>query len=202
MSNDKSNYMKQKRIFDFCAAFLALVIFWPVILFAWIMASFDTRSNGFFLQERVGYLGKRFLIVKIKTMRPVDGVVTTVTTRNDPRITKTGTILRQFKLDELPQLWNVLIGQMSFVGPRPDIPSAYREYSSEIDTILSVRPGITGPATLYFRAEEELLTAQPDPESYNDEVIWPTKVRLNTEYVDNLSFRRDLKYIVRTIFPE
>lgn len=126
---------------------------------------------------------------------------TTVTTDTDPRITRLGRFFRKTKLDELPQLIHVLLGQMSFVGPRPDVPGFADNLSGDDRIILSVRPGITGPATLKYRNEESILAGQDDPERYNDEVIFPDKVRLNKEYVENYSFRKDIKYIWQTIFP-
>jgi lipopolysaccharide/colanic/teichoic acid biosynthesis glycosyltransferase len=127
-------------------------------------------------------------------------VTTTVTTAVDPRVTSYGKILRKMKLDELPQLVNVLVGDMSFVGPRPDVPGFADRLTGPDRIILSVRPGITGPATLKYRNEEELLAAQPDPEMYNREVIFPDKVRINREYVEHYSFLADMKYILLTLF--
>jgi len=124
----------------------------------------------------------------------------TITTAQDARITRLGAFFRRTKLDELPQLWNVLKGEMSFVGPRPDVPSYVDYLQGEDRMILSVRPGITGPATLKYRNEEELLAQQTDPETYNREVIFPDKVRLNRQYVENYSFWADLAYIWQTIF--
>jgi lipopolysaccharide/colanic/teichoic acid biosynthesis glycosyltransferase len=127
---------------------------------------------------------------------------TTVTTDHDPRITRLGSLFRKTKLDELPQLIHVLFGQMSFVGPRPDVPGYADSLRGEDRIILTVRPGITGPATLKYRAEEALLAGQDDPQKYNDEVLWPDKVRLNREYVENWSFLGDLRYIWETVFGE
>jgi len=171
---------------------------WLIIL-TWLIASIDTRSNGFFMQERIGRFGRRFTVIKIKTMRDRKG--TLVTRAGDPRITTTGLWLRRFKLDELPQLINVLLGQMSFVGPRPDVASFADQLQGDERLILSVRPGITGPATLKYRDEEQLLAGQSEPERYNREVIWPDKVRLNLAYVRNWGFWSDLVYIKRTLLP-
>jgi hypothetical protein len=118
---------------------------------------------------------------------------------NDPRITRIGRLLRKTKLDELPQLVHVLFGQMSFVGPRPDVPGYADKLKGEDRVILSVRPGITGPATLKYRDEEALLAAQDDPERYNNEVLWPDKVRLNRQYVQNWSFWTDIRLILKTL---
>lgn len=167
---------------------------------AWIVASIDTRSNGFFIQTRVGKDGKLFKVVKVKTMRPTKQPGTTVTQRGDPRITKLGAFFRRTKIDELPQLWNVLIGQMSFVGPRPDVPGFADKLTGEEREVLQLRPGITGPATLKYRNEEELLAGQSDPEKYNREVIFPDKVRINLDYMRNWSLRKDISYIWQTVF--
>ena len=167
---------------------------------AWIVASIDTRSNGFFIQKRVGRNGKKFWVVKIKTMRPVAEFDTTVTRRGDPRITPLGAFFRRTKIDELPQLWNVLFGDMSFVGHRPDVPGFADKLQGEERAMLSIRPGITGPATLKYRNEEELLAAQDDPEAYNRDVIWPDKVRTNLQYIQEWSLWNDCCYIFRTIF--
>ncbi|MDA8723871.1 sugar transferase [Alphaproteobacteria bacterium] len=190
----------RKRLFDLFFALFGLSLTWWLILLAWLAASFDTRSNGFFIQRRVGREGKIFSVVKIKTMCPIDDFTTTVTRRGDPRITPLGAFFRRSKIDELPQLWNVLLGDMSFVGPRPDVPGFADRLKGEARGILSLRPGITGPATLKYRSEEEILSQQPDPESYNLNVIWPDKVTINQEYICNWSLRRDIRYILETVF--
>ncbi|WP_287816232.1 sugar transferase [Idiomarina sp.] len=189
-----------KRLFDFTLALTGLLATWWIIILAWIVASIDTRSNGFFIQTRVGKDGKLFKVVKVKTMRPTKQPGTTVTQRGDPRITKLGAFFRRTKIDELPQLWNVLIGQMSFVGPRPDVPGFADKLTGEEREVLQLRPGITGPATLKYRDEEELLAAQSDPEKYNREVIFPDKVRINLDYMRNWSLRKDISYIWQTVF--
>jgi lipopolysaccharide/colanic/teichoic acid biosynthesis glycosyltransferase len=125
---------------------------------------------------------------------------TSVITANNPRITKIGRFLRKTKLDELPQLWNVLLGNMSFVGPRPDVPGFADKLQGEDRIVLSIRPGITGPASLAFRNEEELLAQQENPEQYNREIIWPEKVRINKEYIRNYSLWLDIKIIWKTVF--
>ena len=165
---------------------------------AWIVTPLDTSANGFFTQEHVGRDGRRFRMIKLRTMRVDPGLRTTVTTAGDARITRVGRLLRRAKLDELPQLINVLKGDMSFVGPRPDVPAFADTLAGEDRIILSVRPGITGPATLKYRDEETLLAEADDPEAYNSEVIYPDKVRINREYV-HWSFWRDLLDIWRTV---
>ena len=190
----------QKRIFDFFLSLIGLGLSWPIILFAWLIASIETKSNGFFLQKRVGKDGKLFNIIKIKTMYESKNNYSTVTTKNDARITKSGKIFRKFKIDELPQLINILKGDMSFVGPRPDVPGYADKLEGEDRIILSVRPGITGPATLKYKNEEEILASVEDPVKYNDEIIWPDKVRINKEYIRNWSLKKDIYYIWKTFF--
>ncbi len=190
----------QKRSFDLFFALLGLVVCWPVILLAWLLSTLDTRENGFFLQHRVGKNGRIFQVIKIRTMRSGVGEVTTVTTSKDSRITSLGGWFRRMKIDELPQLINVVFGQMSFVGPRPDVPGFADLLTGDELLVLSLRPGITGPATLKYRDEETLLAAQPDPEAYNRNVIWPDKVQINLEYLRHYSLAEDLRLIVETIF--
>ena len=189
-----------KRGFDLLGAAAGLLLTFWLIALAWVLATIDTRQNGFFVQERVGRHGRVFRVVKIRTMRPSRAHTTTVTTGHDPRITPLGRFFRRAKIDELPQLFNVLMGQMSFVGPRPDVPGFADALEGEDRLILSVRPGITGPATLKYRDEESLLDSVEDPEAYNREVIFPDKVRINREYVQQWSLGKDLGYIWRTVF--
>lgn len=188
-----------KRAFDLVMSAVGLVLSGWLILLAWLAASLDTRSNGFFVQQRVGKGGRLFRVVKIKTMRPSRELNTTVTRSGDPRITPLGRFFRKAKIDELPQLWNVLWGDMSFVGPRPDVPGFADSLVGEERRLLSIRPGITGPATLKYRNEEELLAAADDPEAYNRDVIWPDKVRINLEYICEWSLAADLRYIWKTV---
>ncbi len=189
-----------KRSFDVAASLAGLAALGWLIALAWLVASIDTGRSGFFRQTRVGRWGQPFKTIKIRTMREVPGVSTVVTTARDPRITRVGRFLRRTKIDELPQLWNVLVGQMSFVGPRPDVPGFADTLDGDDRVILSVRPGITGPATLRFRNEEELLSGRPDPEAYNREVIYREKVRLNRRYIERYRFADDIKYILQTIW--
>uniref|UniRef100_UPI004048BA7D sugar transferase n=1 Tax=Flavobacterium sp. TaxID=239 RepID=UPI004048BA7D len=178
-----------KRSFDIIFSFIGLVFFFPLIFLCWFVACIDTRSNGFYFQKRVGYHGKLFNIIKIKTMRPDGHNLTTITRANDPRITRSGILFRKTKLDELPQLFNVLIGDMSIVGPRPDVPGYADQLEDyERNVLLSVRPGITGPASLAYRNEEQILAAHPDHILYNNEFIYTDKVRINLEYIKNWHF--------------
>ena len=189
----------QKRLFDIVFSLLGLAMTWWLILLAWGIATLDTKSNGLFMQKRIGKEGKPFLVFKIKTMKKVKGMDTTVTTSQDRRITKSGLFFRKTKIDELPQLLNVLSGTMSFVGPRPDVPGFADMLEGEERIVLSVRPGITGPASLKYRNEEEVLAQVPDPERYNKEVIWPDKVAINKAYIETWSLKNDIKYIIQTI---
>lgn len=173
--------------------------FWLIIL-AWLAATIDTRKNGFFTQCRVGQNGRIFKVIKIRTMRDVAGINTTVTTGDDQRITPLGRFWRRTKIDELPQLINVLKGDMSFVGPRPDVRGFVDTLTGDERLILSIRPGITGPATLKYRNEESLLMNVDDPERYNRDVIFPDKVQINLRYIQTYSFWKDFKYILTTVF--
>lgn len=188
-----------KRSLDLCASAVGLVVLSPVIAVTWLIARKDTGGSGFFRQERVGRYGRTFKVVKLRTMR-AGTVGTTVTRSGDARITKWGGRFRRYKLDELPQLWNVLVGQMSLVGPRPDVPGYADTLQGEARAILSLRPGITGPATLAWRNEEEALAAVEDPEAYNREVIYPDKIKRNLEYLQYYSVARDIRYIWMTVF--
>lgn len=188
-----------KRSFDIVLAGTGLFVLWPVILITWSLAARDTGASGFFRQERVGKGGRIFRVVKLRTMYPVEG--TTITTAHDSRITPLGAKLRHWKLDELPQLWNVLVGDMSLVGPRPDVPGFLDQLEGEDRKILCLRPGITGPATLKYRDEETILAGVPDPEAYNAIVIWPDKVRINLAYLREWSLIGDVRYILKTVFP-
>ena len=188
-----------KRTFDVTVSLLGLLATWWIILIAWIIASTETRSNGFFVQKRVGKEGKLFYAIKIKSMKRVEGLDTTITTANDARITKSGQFFRNTKIDELPQLINVLFGSMSFVGPRPDVEGYADKLQDDDRIVLSVRPGITGPASLKYKNEEEILSQQEDPKKYNDEIIWPDKVKINRAYIENWSFKQDIVYIIKTI---
>ncbi len=188
-----------KRLFDIAFSVVGIVVTLPVILVAWIVASLETRSNGLFVQKRIGQYGKPFYVWKIKTMKPVSGMDSTVTTSQDCRITKSGAFFRKTKIDELPQLFNVLFGQMSFVGPRPDVPGFADMLEGEDRIILSIRPGITGPASLKYKDEEILLSRVQDPERYNKEVIWPDKVKINKAYIRNWSLSKDVGYLIKTV---
>jgi lipopolysaccharide/colanic/teichoic acid biosynthesis glycosyltransferase len=189
-----------KRCLDLFLAIIGLMLTWWLIAIAWVLATIDTRTNGFFTQLRVGRNGELFKVIKIRTMRIDPEVSTTVTTSSDRRITPLGKFWRRSKIDELPQLLNILFGHMSFVGPRPDVPGFADRLEGADRVVLSVRPGITGPATIKYRNEEELLAAVDDSEVYNRDVIFPDKVRINREYIEHWSIIKDMKYILQTAF--
>lgn len=158
------------------------------------------KKSGVIVQERIGFNGLPFKIYKIRTMKSLDEEnETKITTRKDKRITKTGRLIRRLKLDELPQVINVIIGNMSFVGPRPDVDGYANKLEGKDRIILAIKPGITGSASIHFKNEEDLLENQKDPKNYNDTVIWPRKVEINKAYIENYSLLNDIKYIFKTI---
>lgn len=153
----------------------------------------------FFTQYRLGRHGKLFRMIKFRTMVTNHGG-STVSVKGESRITPLGARLRKYKLDELPELWNVFKGEMSLVGPRPDVAAMYENLNGEEKKILELRPGITGPASLKYANEEELLASVSDPVRYNNEVIWPDKVKINLDYYYHHSLMGDIKLIFQTIF--
>lgn len=188
-----------KWVFDRTAAFVGLAVLWPfMLIIAVVMKCFEPGFPILFHQQRVGRNGKLFTIHKFRTMRPNSGR-STVSVAGDNRITYMGAFLRRYKLDELPELWNVFVGEMSFVGPRPDVPGYADRLHGEERLILRLRPGITGPATIKYRNEEYLLAGIENPEEYNDTVIWRDKVKINMEYNRNRTFLGDLKIIFVTL---
>jgi len=192
--------LKLKRFIDIVFSLLGLVILSWLIILLWLIATINTKSNGLFIQKRVGRYGKLFNLIKIKTMKNNHRINSTVTTETDSRITRSGKILRKTKLDELPTLWNVFIGEMSLVGPRPDVPGYADNLTGKDRMILNMRPGITGLATIEFANEEILLAKVDNPVKYNDEIIYPRKVELNLYYINNWSLWLDFKIIIKTIY--
>ncbi|HEX2958626.1 MAG TPA: sugar transferase [Chitinispirillaceae bacterium] len=190
-----------KRIFDIIVAFIGLLLLWPLILIIALVVRFTSKGPVLFVQSWVGKEGKLFSCYKFRTMVRNAEKEGSITVATDLRITAVGKTLRKYKLDELPQLWNVLIGKMSFVGPRPDVPGYADTLKGDDAVVLSLRPGITGPATLYFRNEEELLTKVDNPRQFNDAIIWPLKVAINKKYFQTWNFFRDIGYILITIIP-
>ncbi|MDA7794264.1 sugar transferase [Flavobacteriales bacterium] len=189
-----------KRLFDFMSSLIGLVLLFPLMLIISILIKLDSIGPVFFKQKRVGKDGKLFTMIKFRSMSVVQESKSTVSVKGDARITKIGAFLRKFKLDELPELWNVLIGQMSLVGPRPDVEGFADELKGDDRLILELRPGITGPASLKYANEEELLSQKSNPEKYNKEVIFPDKVRINLDYYRKQNLILDLKIIFATIF--
>ncbi len=188
-----------KYIFDRVTALVGLLFLWPVLLIVAILIKIQMPGPVLFIQERVGKDGKLFRCHKFRSMI-VEHTGSSVSVAGESRITPLGAKLRKYKLDELPELWDVLIGNMSFVGPRPDVPGYADKLQGDGRVILSLRPGITGPATLKYRNEEELLATVDNPQQYNDTVIYPDKVRINRYYAEHYSFAKDLQIIVCTVF--
>lgn len=189
-----------KRLFDIAFSSIGLIVFSPVLFSIAILIKLEDGGPILYPGVRVGKYGLRFKIFKFRTMLVnADKVGGSSTADNDPRITKIGRILRKYKLDELPQLINVLIGQMSLVGPRPDVPYYVEMFTDEEKAILSVSPGITDWATLWNPDEGSILAGSPDPDKTYMEKIRPEKIRLQLEYVRNRSFWIDLKIIFQTL---
>lgn len=187
-----------KSIFDYTLALCTLPFILPLIALLIIIATIDTKDFGLFSQIRVGKNGKLFKIYKIRTMK--GSYQSDITTENSHEITTIGSFLRKYKLDELPQLFNILKGDMSFVGPRPDVAGYADKLKGEDRIVLSVKPGITGPAQIAYRNEIDILSKQKDPIYYNDHVIWPDKVKINLEYIKKWTLKGDLNYLIKTIF--
>ena len=189
-----------KRLFDVFFSILGLIILFPILLIVSILVKTSSKGPLFFIQERVGKEGVLFNIIKFRTMFVVKDHDSSISIKGDNRITKLGFFLRRYKLDELPQLINVLTGEMSFVGPRPDVPRYADKLIGNDRDILKLRPGITGPASLRYSNEEYILAQQEDPISYNNNVIYPEKVKINLDYYNNNSIWLDIKIIFATIF--
>ena len=202
-----------KRLFDILASFFGLLILWPVLVIVAILVKVKMPGGpAFFCQKRVGKDGKLFTCHKFRTM-VVAHNGSSVSVSGDSRITPLGAKLRHFKLDELPELWDVLIGNMSFVGPRPDVPGYADKLEGDDRDVLKLRPGITGPATLKYRLEDEMIAeyvsqkqaagdtrpAQDIAVEYNDTVIYLDKVRLNCYYYRHYSFIKDIEMIFATV---
>lgn len=188
-----------KYIFDRVVSLVGLVLIWPLLLVLVLMIRRSMPgAPAIFKQQRVGKDGRLFTMYKFRTMVPHHSG-SSVSVAGEDRITPLGKTLRRYKLDELPELWNILIGDMSFVGPRPDVPGYADCLEGEDREILNLRPGITGPASLKYRDEEELLAKVEDPIAYNNEVIYPDKVRLNRYYYHHYSFVMDIRMIFATV---
>ena len=196
-----------KWLFDKLASLFGLVFLSPVLLVVAILIKNKMPGPILFCQKRVGQYGKMFTVYKFRSMTvkteasvaSKDSETTSIASTEQSRITPLGEKLRRYKLDELPELWNVLKGDMSFVGPRPDVPGYADQLKGEDRDVLKLKPGITGPASLKYRNEEELLASVDNPIQYNDEVIFPDKVRLNLYYLKHYSFIKDIQMIVCTV---
>ena len=190
--------MAVKRIFDVCCAAVGLVLTSPILLAASVAVGTTSPGGVLFRQERMGRGGKPFTIYKFRSMRK-DNAGLKITTGHDARVTTVGKFLRKSKIDELPQLWNVLKGDMSFVGPRPEVKEYTDLYNEEQRQIFLVRPGITDLASIEFRNENDLLTNSDDPNRTYIEEIMPRKIDLGLTYIENLSLGYDIKLILRTL---
>ena len=188
-----------KSVFDRLMALIGLLVLWPVLLVVAVLIKINMPGGPvIFKQKRVGRGGRLFTMYKFRSMTVGHGG-SSVSVAGESRITPLGAKLRHYKLDELPELWNVLIGDMSFVGPRPDVPGYADQLKGDDREVLKLRPGITGPASLKYREEEDLLAQQSDPQKYTDEVIFPDKVRINRYYLHHYSFIKDIQMIFCTV---
>lgn len=189
-----------KRLFDVLCSFLGIVVLSPLLLFISVWILIDSGWPVFFLQDRVGKGGRLFKLFKFRTMyvNSPEGPAITVGMR-DPRITRAGYWLRRFKLDELPQLFNVLKGDMSLVGPRPELKKFVDLYTPEQRKVITVKPGITDYASIVFRNENELLEGKPDPVAYYTQEIMPAKLKLNLRYIERMSLWLDIRILFRTV---
>ena len=189
-----------KRLFDIAFAFLFLLVLSPLMVFIALWVTMDSRGGVFFFQERVGKNSIPFHLMKFRTMRPHSEQFGQITVgAKDPRITSAGAWLRKYKMDELPQLFNILKGDMAVVGPRPEVPKYVKLYTPEQLRVLEVRPGLTDFASLEFFHENELLSKSPDPERTYVEEIMPVKLALNLKYITEASLFTDLNIILLTI---
>jgi lipopolysaccharide/colanic/teichoic acid biosynthesis glycosyltransferase len=190
----------EKRLFDIVASAIGLLVLWPVFLVIAVLIKLEDGGPVFYRQERIGYKGRPFKIWKFRTMVVnADKFGKPLTVGRDPRITRVGYWLRKFKLDELPQLLNVLLGEMSLVGPRPEVPQYVALYAPEQRKVLDLVPGITDPASIKFANEAELLAEASDPEKFYIEHIMPTKIRLNMEYASHATLWSDILVILKTL---
>lgn len=189
-----------KRIFDFIASLLGCIILIPVFAIIAILIKLDSKGPVFFKQKRVGEYGKEFEILKYRTMVvDAEKLGKQITVGNDCRITKIGRFLRKYKLDELPQLFNVLKGDMSLVGPRPEVPKYVNLYNEDERAVLNVKPGITDFASIEYRDENEILGSVENPEEYYINIIMKHKLQLNLKYIDNNNLFLDIKIILKTL---
>jgi len=190
-----------KRVYDLCFATLGLVALSPLLLLIALLVKLSDGGAVFFRQERVGQFGRPFRVWKFRTMvMNAEKSGPSVTRGGDPRITPVGRFLRRTKLDELPQLWNVFRGEMSFVGPRPEVPRYVAQYTPQQRKILDLKPGITDVSTLEFRREEELLSGKQDTEKYYLEHCVPRKIEISLQYSKKATLFRDTQVVLKTLF--
>lgn len=187
-----------KRLFDVACSAIGLVVLSPILLGAGLATLIDSGWPVIFRQRRVGRMGRVFHLCKLRTMKRSQGGAL-ITVRGDSRVTRVGRILRKTKIDELPQLWNVLLGDMSLVGPRPEIPEYVEQFKARYERILAIRPGITDLASIRFRNEEQLLAVSPEPLREYVERILPLKLDLADEYLQTASLSRDLSILFQTV---
>jgi lipopolysaccharide/colanic/teichoic acid biosynthesis glycosyltransferase len=188
-----------KRIFDAFASATAILLLSPLFIVICFLIKLTSPGPIFFLQQRVGREGRLFRIAKFRSMRMGAEKQPAITAHGDLRITPLGKVLRFLKIDELPQLWNVLNGEMSLVGPRPELPCYVAHYTSRQRRVLTVRPGMTDPASIKYAREEHLLGQQAEPERFYLDVILPDKLDLNLQYVERVSLFRDLSLLSKTV---
>lgn len=186
-----------KRFFDLTLTLLLLPFVIIPLFLLLLFATLNIGASGLFVQTRIGQFGAPFRLYKIRTLKGAAHKDVVAIKKNE---TTFGRWLRRSKLDELPQVFNVLKGDMSWVGPRPDVPGYADVLQGEDREILSLKPGITGPATLKYKNEEALLLQQINPLQYNDTVIWPDKVLINKKYSKNWSLKKDMKYVLQSVF--
>ncbi|KAA0126174.1 sugar transferase [Chryseobacterium sp. SN22] len=184
-----NRYRYWKIFFDSILSFILIIFFLPLLVVLFIIATIDTHSNGIFFQKRIGQFGKTFIIYKFKTIHDQKKVSSA-----------TGLLLRKYKLDELPQLFNILKGDMSFVGPRPDVKGYYDALTGAERKVLELKPGLTSEASIKYSNENAVLQLQKDPLWYNDEVLFPDKLKMNLHYLENMSLANDLRILMKTIF--
>ncbi len=193
-------YLLMKRLFDLICSVLGLILLSPAFLFIAIWIKLDSKGPVFFRQQRVGKGGEVFSIYKFRTMRvDAERCGKQITLANDSRITTCGAALRKYKLDELPQLVNIIKGEMSLVGPRPEVPAYVRLYNEEQKKVYSVQPGLTDEASIKYRNENELLHSTEDSERIYVEQIMPDKLRINLQYIESASMGKDLEIIMKTL---
>jgi lipopolysaccharide/colanic/teichoic acid biosynthesis glycosyltransferase len=189
-----------KRLFDICFSLALIIVLLPIAIVVSLWIVFDDFGSPFFVQQRVGLNGRNFGLLKFRSMRKnAESKGQLTVGMKDNRITRSGYVIRKYKIDELPQLVNVFLGEMSVVGPRPEVPKYVLLYNEEQQNVLSIKPGITDFASIEYVRENELLSASSDPEKTYIEEIMPAKLALNLKYVREQSFLTDMKIILQTI---